>query len=218
MGTVNQAFFSTCEYAISLSNYKLCVSLTLIYSHSGHAEDLGVNFDYETYDSVLFIRFLMLLLLHCSGDGTVNEFLNGILSRNDARKILFACTFALISAGSQNSLARGMGTGSYLTALYCLAKRKTRLYDSICVENGSKVCRYSFAGCGWGIISDMVKDYEKYRYLRQYRYWLLKGIHGCLCLRRHYSVYRYVPSENQARRCCRHKYPSVHSSCGLFKL
>lgn len=104
-----------------------------------------------------------------------------------------------------------MGTDSYLTALYCLAKRKTRLYDSICVENGSKVCRYSFAGCGWGIISDMVKDYEKYRYLRQYRYWLLKGIHGCLCLRRHYSVYRYVPSENQARRCCRHKYPSVRS-------
>lgn len=25
----------------------------------GHAEDLGVNFDYETYDSVLFIRFSM---------------------------------------------------------------------------------------------------------------------------------------------------------------
>ena len=148
-------------------------------------------------------------LFHPSGDGTVNEFLNGILSRDDARKILFATTFSLISAGSQNSLARGMGTDSYITALYCLATRKTRLYGSICVENGSQICRYSFAGCGWGIISDMVKDYEKYRYLKQYRYWWLKGVHGCFCRRQHYCVYRYVPSENQVRRSCHHKYPSV---------
>ena len=33
--------------------------LMFIADFRGHAEDLGVNFDYEAYDSVLFIRFLL---------------------------------------------------------------------------------------------------------------------------------------------------------------
>ena len=52
---------------------------------SGHAEDLGVSFDSNIYDSVLFIRYIMIGFIHSSGDGTVNEFVNGILSRQDAR-------------------------------------------------------------------------------------------------------------------------------------
>ena len=139
----------------------------------------------------------------------MNEFLNGILSRKDARKVLFFTTFGMISAGSQNSLARGMGTHSLYTSLYCLTKRKCRLFDGMCVENGASICRYAFAGCGWGIISDMVKDYEKYRWLKQYRYWFLKGIHGCLCLRKHYCSIKYVEDDNQIRLKCNHSFPSV---------
>lgn len=148
-------------------------------------------------------------MIHSSGDGTVNEFVNGILSRQDARSILFTTTIGSISAGSQNSLSRGMGTNSVYTALYCLAKRKVRLFDGICVENGSHLCRYAFCGCGWGIVSDMVQDYEKYRFLKQYRYWWLKGVHGCFCRRKHYGSYRYVKGDNQARLQCNHTNPSV---------
>ena len=176
---------------------------------SGHAEDLGVSFDSNIYDSVLFIRYIMIGFIHSSGDGTVNEFVNGVLSRQDARSILFTTTIGSISAGSQNSLSRGMGTNNVYTALYCLAKRKVRIFDGICVENGAHLCRYAFCGCGWGIISDMVQDYEKYRFLKQYRYWWLKGVHGCFCRRKHYSSYRYVKGDNQARLQCNHTNPSV---------
>lgn len=185
------------QFTFQSTNYACLPLLPL--THSGHAEDLGINFDAKTFDSVLFI----------SGDGTINEFINGVLSREDARSILFRTTFGTIPAGSQNSFARGMGTNSVYTALYCLVKRKVRLYDGLCVENGNHLCRYAFAGCGWGIISDMVKDYERYRCLHRYRYWLLKGIHGFFCLRRHYCCYRYIPDENQIRFLCSHKYPAV---------
>lgn len=148
-------------------------------------------------------------ILLYSGDGTVNEFLNGVLSREDSSHVLFYTTIGIISAGSQNSLARGMGTHAINTALYCLLKRKVRMFDGICVENGSHLCRYSFAGCGWGIVSDMVKDYERYRWLKQYRYWLLKGIHGCFCRRNHYCSIKYVEDDNQIRLRCNHKQPSV---------
>ena len=146
-----------------------------------------------------------------SGDGTVNEFVNGILSREDARKVLFFTTIGMISAGSQNSLARGMGTHSLYTALYCLLKRKVRVFDAICVENGDHIIRYAFAGCGWGIISDMVQEYEKYRFLRQYRYWFLKGIYGCFCRRNHYCSLKYIQDDNQVRLGCNTKYPSVRN-------
>lgn len=185
------------QFTFQSTNYACLPLLPL--TRSGHAEDLGINFDAKAFDSVLFI----------SGDGTINEFINGVLSREDARSILFRTTFGTIPAGSQNSFARGMGTNSVYTALYCLVKRKVRLYDGLCVENGNYLCRYAFAGCGWGIISDMVKDYERYRCLRRYRYWLLKGIHGFFCLRRHYCCYRYIPDENQIRFLCSHKYPAV---------
>ena len=60
MGAVDKAVLYPCEYALPLPDYELCVlfycSLT---DFRGHAEDLGVNFDYEAYDSVLFIRFLL---------------------------------------------------------------------------------------------------------------------------------------------------------------
>lgn len=147
----------------------------------------------------------------------MNEFINGVLHREDARSILFNCTFGAIPAGSQNSFARGMGTDSVYTALYCLAKRRTRLYDGLLAENGSHQCRYAFAGCGWGIMSDMVKDYERYRFMRRYRYWLLKGIHGFFCLRRHYCSYRYIPDENQIRFRCDPKYPCVPDSRGVHR-
>lgn len=187
------------QFTFQSTNY--AYSLPFQVTRSGHAEDLGISFDPKAFDSVLFI----------SGDGTINEFINGVLSRDDARSILVHATFGAIPAGSQNSFARGMGTSSIYTALYCLVKRKVRLYDGVCVENGDRCCRYAFAGCGWGILSDMVKDYERYRCLRSYRYWLLKGIHGFFCLRRHYCCYRYVPDENQVRFLCSHKYPVVRT-------
>lgn len=176
-----------------------------------------MNFDQTLYDSVLFIRWQVIKpSLFSSGDGTVNEFLNGILSRTDYRSILFSTTIGCIPAGTQNSLARGMGTDSLYTALYCLVKRKARLYDGICVENGAHLCRYAFCGCGWGIISDMVRDYEKYRFLKQFRYWWLKGVHGCFCRRHHYCAYRFIPGENQSRFVCDHTLPDVGAliECG----
>lgn len=115
----------------------------------------------------------------------------------------------MIPAGSQNSLARGMGTHSVYTALYCLLKRKVRYFDGMLVENGAHLCRYAFAGCGWGIISDMVQEYEHYRCFKQYRYWLLKGIHGCFCRRNHYCSFKYIEDDNQIRLLCNHSLPSV---------
>ena len=199
------------QSALRFPDDKLRVVVPSSLHCSGHAEDLGVAFDSSLYDSVLFIRFRLVFSLTSSGDGTVNEFINGVLSRPDARSVLFATTFGSISAGTQNSLSRGMGTSCVYTALYCLAKRKARLFDAICVENGRHVCRYAFCGCGWGIISDMVQDYEKYRFLKQYRYWWLKGYHGCLCKRRHYCSYRFIKGENQMRMPCNHVNPDVNT-------
>ena len=52
-------------------------------------------------------------------------------------------------------------------------------------------------------------SYEKYRFLKQYRYWWLKGYHGCLCKRKHYCSYRFIKGENQMRMPCNHVNPDV---------
>ncbi|KAK8802043.1 hypothetical protein WA158_006438 [Blastocystis sp. Blastoise] len=166
--------------------------------YSGHAEDMGSEYDYIQYEGVLFI----------SGDGTVNEFINGILSTPHARDVLRNTIIGVIPAGTENSLARGIGTNDIYTALYCIIKRLVRPFDSICVTNGSLEARYCFAGCAWGIVSDMVQDYENYRCLGRARYWYLKGIHGCFCRRKHRCELRYIPAGNQIRRKCKEKYPN----------
>ena len=61
----------------------------------------------------------------------------------------------------------------------------------------------------------MVQQYENYRWLKQYRYWWLKGVYGCFCRRRHYCSYRFVAGENQARRCCEVTHPPVRALVGL---
>ena len=88
---------------------------------SNHAEEMGRDYDHKQYEGVLFIRYRLTPLMNWnSGDGTVNEFLNGILSRSNSREILRNTLFGVIPAGSENSLARGMGTNNIYTSLYVL--------------------------------------------------------------------------------------------------
>ena len=62
--------------------------------YSGHAINLVKNFNFSEYSSVCAV----------GGDGTLNEVLNGMLTRNDQRKV----PIGLIPGGTGNSFMKTM--------------------------------------------------------------------------------------------------------------
>ena len=72
------------------------VEFTLKFTeHSGHAINMVKNFNFGEYGSVCAV----------GGDGTLNEVLNGMLTRDDQRKV----PIGLIPGGTGNSFMKTMG-------------------------------------------------------------------------------------------------------------
>jgi hypothetical protein len=68
--------------------------------HAGHAIEIGKAYDPGRYEGAIFI----------GGDGTVQEFLSGLLSRMDWRTVVRRTPLCSIACGTQNALARGVRT------------------------------------------------------------------------------------------------------------
>lgn len=157
--------------------------------YAGHASDMGKSVDYESIEGILFI----------SGDGTVQQFLQGILSRPDWRFIISQVPIASLGSGTQNALSVGIKTNRPEDVVHALLKCRLRSLDAILVTNAAGKSMISVCGVGWGIPGDIAASSEDcrimFRKLRcsgTLRYCLLKCTKGFCCRQKHPAHLAYT--------------------------
>ncbi|KAF1334369.1 Agc akt protein kinase, partial [Globisporangium splendens] len=161
--------------------------------YSGHARDIGVSLDLrEKYEALVFV----------GGDGTVNEFMNGIFSRDESewRRVVATTPLSLLSAGTDNAFGLGVGTPTHEASVYCIIKRKIRPLDVVTIEgdreDGTTHREYACCGISYGIGGDIAMESEKMRWMGIYRYAYLKLKRGLLAPRPHHAKLKYVLAED----------------------
>jgi len=171
---------------IELANIKADVEET---TYGGHAIDMGKAYSIESkYESIVFI----------GGDGTVNEFLNGVLCRSDDEwKKIIACTpISLLSAGTDNAFGKGVGTPNHESSIYCIIKRKMRPVDVVaCKSKDNGPIHFAFCGASFGIGADIAIESEATRWLGTHRYSWLKFKRSVLMPKNHYSKLQFLLSK-----------------------
>ncbi|DAZ97780.1 TPA: hypothetical protein N0F65_009526, partial [Lagenidium giganteum] len=183
-------WFEQVKQFFDLGNFDYEVEET---TYGGHAIDMGKNYSADDdFEALVFI----------GGDGTLCEFMNGLLSRPDHewREIVATTPISLISAGTQNAFGIGAGIPTPEASVYCILKRKMRPLDVITAmaEHENKV-QYSYCGLGWGVAGDVAAESERYRWLGTSRYTFLKLKRGLFKPKRHVGLVRYVPADPQPK-------------------
>ncbi|TDH67618.1 hypothetical protein CCR75_006027 [Bremia lactucae] len=174
---------------LDLGNFKYVVEET---THSGHGTEMGKSYSSDDgFEALVFI----------GGDGTLCEFMNGLLTRpeHEWREIVASTPISLISAGTQNAFGTGAGIPTVNSALYCIMKRKMRPLDvvtAISVAN-PEVVHYSYCGLGWGVAGDIAAESERYRWMGTLRYAFLKAKRTVVLPKQHTGHIRYVLTEPQ---------------------
>ena len=126
----------------------------------GHAISISNKLKIEDYDGLIMI----------GGDGTFHEIVSGIMNRKDQKKI----PIGVIPGGSGNSFLYHLRKDPKAT-LKEIIKFKKRYIDVIQVKTKNNLF-YSINLVGWGLITDVGKNSEKYRWLGTSRYTLVSLI------------------------------------------
>ncbi len=121
----------------------------------GHAFDYGKNLSFNKYDCVCII----------GGDGTMHEFLNGMLHREDRRKI----PVGLIPGGTGNSFMRDLNCLIPEDAAKRIISGKIRYIDILKIQNEENIY-FCFNVVGWGMPTAVVDRAEKLRWFGKQRY------------------------------------------------
>ena len=125
---------------------------------AGHAKDLANQLDLTEYDGFIGI----------GGDGTLHEIINGMLSRPDGNKI----PIGIIPGGSGNSYMHDLNLTDPLTAAKAIIQGNTKFLDTARVEV-NHVVKYANNMIGWGLVTDVGKKAEHYRWMGTNRYTIL---------------------------------------------
>ena len=131
-------------------------NITVLHTeYAGHAFDFANTLDFVGYDGLCAI----------GGDGTMYELINGMLKRDDNRKI----PIGLITGGTGNSFMYDVDCLDPIDAAKRIVQHKLRPLD-IAKVNANGELFYSFNIIGWGLATDAGKLAEKLRWLGGVRY------------------------------------------------
>ncbi|CAI5716716.1 unnamed protein product [Peronospora destructor] len=174
---------------LDLGNFECIVEET---THYGHGAEMGKSYSADDgFEALVFI----------GGDGTLCEFMNGLLTRpeHEWREIVASTPISLISAGTQNAFGLGAGIPTVDAALYCILKRKMRPLDVVTAVSAANpdVVHYSYCGLGWGVAGDIAAESERYRWMGTFRYAFLKVKRSAILPKKHTGRVRYVLTEPQ---------------------
>ena len=125
---------------------------------AGHAKELANQLGLTEYDGFIGI----------GGDGTLHEIINGMLSRPDGNKI----PIGIIPGGSGNSYMHDLNLTDPLKAAKAIIQRNTKFLDTAQVEV-NHVVKYANNMIGWGLVTDVGKKAEHYRWMGTNRYTIL---------------------------------------------
>ena len=122
-----------------------------------HASEIVKNINLKKYVGIIII----------GGDGTFHEIVNGLMYREDNYKV----PVGLIPGGSGNSFLYEVSNRSPIKILNEILKFKKKYIDIIEVKTPNEVI-YSINLVGWGLVTDIGKSAEKFRWLGTNRYTL----------------------------------------------
>ena len=123
--------------------------------HHGHAKDYVHTMDSVLYDSILIL----------GGDGTINEIVNGILSRKDG----YLPILGFLPGGTGNSVLHDLGYQDSIVALEPLLSHTINHIDVMSLQFNNLI-EYSINILGWGLVADIAIFAEKLRFIGQSRY------------------------------------------------
>jgi len=99
------------------------------------------------------------------GDGTINQVVNGLLSRKDNIKL----PLGIIPAGTGNSFMNDMGVLNPIDSVNKIIKSKIRFIDVAKIVMEDEIV-YSINIIGWGLVTDINLSAESFRWLGSQRY------------------------------------------------
>eukprot|EP00656_Telonema_subtile_P001139 TRINITY_DN10535_c0_g2_i1.p1 TRINITY_DN10535_c0_g2~~TRINITY_DN10535_c0_g2_i1.p1 ORF type:complete len:189 (-),score=28.58 TRINITY_DN10535_c0_g2_i1:45-611(-) len=111
-------------------NYEMIVS-----ERAGHIQDFLASAELADVGGVVV----------AGGDGSVNEAVNGILSRDDRHEVL-SIPLTVLPHGSDNALARALGTRQTLDAVLALIQGVCVAIDVISCTDDTGALRYLLCG------------------------------------------------------------------------
>jgi len=123
--------------------------------YAGHARIMANTLDFKDYDGFCVV----------GGDGTMHEVVNGMLSREDGKKI----PIGLITAGTGNSFMRDLNCLDPVVAAKRIVKARLRKVDVAEVDAAGEII-YGFNIVGWGLPTDINILADKMRWLGGQRY------------------------------------------------
>ncbi len=122
---------------------------------AGHIRELAHQLDYSGYDGMIII----------GGDGTMHEVVNGMLSRHDGKRL----PVGLIAGGTGNAFMHDLDLLDPIEAAKVIIAGNTRNIDVMEVSINN-ITRYAFNIVGWGLVTDVGKHAERYRWMGESRY------------------------------------------------
>ena len=132
------------------------IKLTILKTeYSGHAFDYAKALEFKGYDGICAI----------GGDGTMHEIINGMLKREDKKKL----PIGLITGGTGNSFMHDMKCLDPIDAAKKIILGNKKPIDVFKVKSNEKTF-YSFNLVGWGVPADSNILAEKLRWLGGLRY------------------------------------------------
>ena len=126
-----------------------------------HAVNIVKNLEINIYKALIVI----------GGDGTFHEVVTGLMKREDNQRI----PIGIIPAGSGNSFLYETNNMDYLSVLKKILSFKKRTIDILEITTPTNIF-YSINLVGWGLVTDIGKKAEKYRWLGPSRYTLVSLI------------------------------------------
>ena len=123
--------------------------------YAGHNKDLAKDVDMNGYDGFCCI----------GGDGTLNEVVNGMMTRNDSRKF----PIGLITGGTGNSFMHDVNCLDPIVASRRIIEGKSRKIDIFSCDANGQIF-YGFNIMGWGIPTEANVLADKLRWMRSQRY------------------------------------------------
>jgi len=129
--------------------------------YKNHATNIINTINIEDYDGLFMI----------GGDGTFHEIVTGLMLRNDGEKI----PIGIIPGGSGNSFLYKTNIKNPFDITQKLLDFKKRKIDVIEIKSSNNTL-YSINLVGWGLVTDIGKNAEKYRWLGTNRYTLISII------------------------------------------
>tara|TARA_A100001037_G_scaffold45214_1_gene36344 strand:+ start:1035 stop:1925 length:891 start_codon:yes stop_codon:yes gene_type:complete len=126
-----------------------------ITEYRGHAQQIIQTLNLSDYEGILIV----------GGDGSFHEIVNGMLKRNDDKRI----PIGIIPAGTGNSFLLDLNITNTATALDNIIKGKTKKIDLLKITY-EKELKYSINLVGWGMITDVGLTSEKFRFMGYSRY------------------------------------------------